>query len=84
MEAVRYQGTPAMITALASGELDIANIERLEQANPHSPKIVRIDVGDSDILSKFDPVFLCDRYLRSTSISVKRTAADRWRIFGLA
>ena len=26
MEAVRYQGTPAMITALATGELDIANL----------------------------------------------------------
>jgi NitT/TauT family transport system substrate-binding protein len=26
MDAVRYQGTPAMITALAAGELDIANL----------------------------------------------------------
>ena len=26
MEAVRYQGTPPMITALANGELDIANL----------------------------------------------------------
>ena len=26
MEAVRYQGTPPMITALANGELEIANL----------------------------------------------------------
>ena len=26
MEAVRYQGTPTMITALANGELEIANL----------------------------------------------------------